>query len=396
MSKKYALVLAGGGAKGAYQIGAWKAFKELGIKFEAIIGVSVGALNGILLLQNKYKEAIELWNKIKLEDIVNIPINMPKNNIEIFSIDFFKNLKKLLLEISRHKGLDSSPLYNIIKKYTDERNIRKSKIDFGLVSYRITDFSPVVLFLEDIPEGQLADYLLASASLPGFKPAKIGAHEFLDGGIYNNIPHKIIKSRGYRKIIVIDISGPGIKGEIKVEGTETVYIKNSIDFGSVLDFRPNVISNFIELGYLDTLKIFGKLDGIYYFYKNDEKLKILLEKIFSSSIKNPKETIKNYLPEEIRYNKYLSIAFIEQSARYLGIEIIKLYSLNEFIKNVFDKIDENLKLNPKFLENKPKNFIEKIISNDEQKISTLKITYEFLKEFYKKNFNWFEKMINGL
>ena len=48
-SKEYGLVLEGGGAKGAYQIGAWKALKEAGVKINAVAGTSVGALNGALI-----------------------------------------------------------------------------------------------------------------------------------------------------------------------------------------------------------------------------------------------------------------------------------------------------------------------------------------------------------
>ena len=46
---EYSLVLEGGGAKGAYQIGAWKALKEAGVKINAVAGTSVGALNGALI-----------------------------------------------------------------------------------------------------------------------------------------------------------------------------------------------------------------------------------------------------------------------------------------------------------------------------------------------------------
>ena len=46
LTKEYGLVLDGGGARGAYQIGAWKALREAGVKIEAVAGTSVGALNG--------------------------------------------------------------------------------------------------------------------------------------------------------------------------------------------------------------------------------------------------------------------------------------------------------------------------------------------------------------
>ena len=53
-----ALVLSGGGSKGAYQIGAWKALKKLHIKFDIVTGTSVGALNGALVTQKSYRKAI--------------------------------------------------------------------------------------------------------------------------------------------------------------------------------------------------------------------------------------------------------------------------------------------------------------------------------------------------
>ncbi|MCX7820160.1 MAG: patatin-like phospholipase family protein [Brevinematales bacterium] len=405
MGEKYALVLAGGGAKGSYQIGVWKAFKEIGVKFDAILGVSVGSLNGVLMAQNLYNEAVELWNNIKLEDIVYIPEKVKNFKLtDVLSFDFVKNIKKLIELIGKQKGFDSSPLYKLITKYTDEKKIRKSKIDFGLITYRISDFTPSILFLEDIPEGKLKDYLLASASLPGFRPTKIGEHEFIDGGVYNNVPYSIMKARGYKKIIVIDISGLGLKGDLNIEGTETIYIKNSIDFGNILDFRPSFIKNFMELGYLDTLKTFEKIDGIYYFYKKDHHFKNLLNDYFlsESNIKKIstifntntlfKETIKNYLPEKIKYNKYISISLTEHTARLLDIPIIKLYTLKELTEEIILKVESKLKENKNFFDYKPRNLIEKIITNkDIANRKIIQATYIFLKNFYQKDFSLFDK-----
>ena len=49
LTKEYGIVLEGGGARGSYQIGAWKALREAGIKIRGIAGASVGALNGALI-----------------------------------------------------------------------------------------------------------------------------------------------------------------------------------------------------------------------------------------------------------------------------------------------------------------------------------------------------------
>ena len=67
---EYGLVLAGGGVRGAYQIGVWKALKELKIKVSAVSGVSIGAVNGALFVQGSKTKAERLWNKIAIGDIV--------------------------------------------------------------------------------------------------------------------------------------------------------------------------------------------------------------------------------------------------------------------------------------------------------------------------------------
>ena len=64
LETEFTLILAGGGAKGAYQIGVWKALKELKIKINAVIGNSVGALNGAFIAQNDIDKAIRLWKNI--------------------------------------------------------------------------------------------------------------------------------------------------------------------------------------------------------------------------------------------------------------------------------------------------------------------------------------------
>lgn len=56
MDKEFGLVLAGGGTKGAYEVGVWKALKELNISITAIAGTSIGALNAALILQDDFEK----------------------------------------------------------------------------------------------------------------------------------------------------------------------------------------------------------------------------------------------------------------------------------------------------------------------------------------------------
>ena len=70
--KEYGLVLEGGGARGAYQIGAWKALKEAGISIKGIAGTSVGALNGALVCMDDLKRAEEIWDNISYSRIMDV------------------------------------------------------------------------------------------------------------------------------------------------------------------------------------------------------------------------------------------------------------------------------------------------------------------------------------
>ena len=71
---KIGLALAGGGARGAYQIGAWKAFKEMGLdtKISAYSGASVGSLNAALFAMDDYDAAYNIWMKLNRDSLFNI------------------------------------------------------------------------------------------------------------------------------------------------------------------------------------------------------------------------------------------------------------------------------------------------------------------------------------
>ena len=61
---KRAIVLSGGGSKGAYQIGVWKALKKMHIDYDIVTGTSVGALNAALMIQKNYYRAVWLWHNL--------------------------------------------------------------------------------------------------------------------------------------------------------------------------------------------------------------------------------------------------------------------------------------------------------------------------------------------
>ena len=72
LTKEYGLVLDGGGARGAYQIGAWTALEEAGVKVCAVAGTSVGALNGALICMDSVENAQKIWAEMKFSRVMDV------------------------------------------------------------------------------------------------------------------------------------------------------------------------------------------------------------------------------------------------------------------------------------------------------------------------------------
>ena len=153
--KPYGLILAGGGAKGAYQIGAWKAMRELDIEFEAIAGASIGAINGAMIAQGDFDDAYELWSNVEVSSGVNIQgeLKDPKN---LFS---FSNFPKIAHEIIRNGGVDVTPAKELISAHIDEKKVRASNIPLAIETVDLDSLKPVEMFVDEMPEGELIDYL---------------------------------------------------------------------------------------------------------------------------------------------------------------------------------------------------------------------------------------------
>ena len=162
---KRALVLAGGGAKGSYQIGVWRALQELDWTPDIITGASVGTLNGCLFTMGKIQEAEDLWRSLEIHDVLEVPATLKPEELRAFFLD-----------IIRSGGLNVEPLAEMIDRLIDEDAVRTSPIHFGLVMTELGSLRSVQCPIEDIPEGQLKDYMLASsACFPALRPRQYAA-----------------------------------------------------------------------------------------------------------------------------------------------------------------------------------------------------------------------------
>jgi len=173
-----ALVLSGGGAKGAYQVGALKhMLGELKINYNAFCGVSVGALNSAYLSMFKsgeeelaYSELESLWNRVDTDKIY-----------------------KRWFPFGRLHGLWSSSLYNS-KPFTSGKLAAVGAVSLTTGTYRV--------FHQDYPDFPKA--VAASSSFPGMLiPIEMEGELWSDGGIKEITPLKAAISLGATEVDII-------------------------------------------------------------------------------------------------------------------------------------------------------------------------------------------------
>ena len=249
-----ALVLAGGGARGSYQVGVWRALMELDWHPQIITGTSVGSLNGAMFALDLYETARDMWLTIRSRDVMELP----EENADLSALHQF------LRQVVRAGGMDVTPLEEIVERVLDEEALRKAPIRFGLVTVESRGLRPRELTLDKIPAGKVKDYLMASAAcFPALRAREIDGVKFLDGGYSDNMPTGLAKKMGAEELVCVDLEGVGITRP-NLTGLPTVLVRSYWELGDILHFDPDTARRNMELGYYDTLRAFGRIRGCAY------------------------------------------------------------------------------------------------------------------------------------
>jgi NTE family protein len=266
------LALEGGGARGAYHIGAVKALYEKGYEFDGFVGTSIGAINAALLAQGSFESALELWENITMEQLFEEDEQKILQLADFAALSKDKKLppaiRKTLLNISKNGGINTEKMRAFIGSYLNEEKIRQNGKDFGLVTLSLNERKPYELMLPDIPDGQLLNYIMASASFPAFRPETIGENKFLDGGVYDNCPYNLLLEKGYDEIIAVRTNAIGIFRKVKNMGKVKI-ISARESLGPVMLFSPQRSAANIMLGYYDALRFCENLAGTQYYIRMD-------------------------------------------------------------------------------------------------------------------------------
>ena len=306
-SKDYGLVMAGGGAKGAFEIGVWRWLAENGFvdKITGIAGTSVGALNSILFVQSTYEEAKTIWENIQQDDMTYSRDKEYLNSIwkKVKEGDFSREeIEKQFRVLSNAIGwMPEAGLKQIltilismlIAHFSDQvcsqekleeiakemlkRAFIESKVVFvstARLSFNAHKVKPADATLQKIFD---ADYyclngmesidqtnlVLASACIPLVYPARyFGGFSYCDGGCRDNIPIYPLKKAGFKKLIVIHLDNRKNGNPIvETQGnTELFHVYPSISaigWDKTLKINSEKTDEWIEDGYQCASKQLG-------------------------------------------------------------------------------------------------------------------------------------------
>ena len=236
---KVGLVLAGGGARGGYQIGALKALEELGFKYDVITGTSIGALNSLMLLSEQKEVLFKTWETLECDSIMEHDFKWKNKSLEI------------ILKAPLQNGFKLTPAEKLIDEFLDEDKVRKSNIKCGIVHTRGL-FKYQGCKIDDIPYGELKTYLIASCSAhPFLKQTIINGKKVRDGWFSDNLPINLAIELGAEKIFAIDIM-KGITKKVKKD-VNVYYLRPSKKMKFFLNFSNDVVKEAIEMGYDDVM-----------------------------------------------------------------------------------------------------------------------------------------------
>ena len=264
MSKNIGLVLEGGGVKGAYELGALIALTEKGYTFSAVTGTSIGALNGAVMASQGIEKLAAYWEEAKYCPVFDFDDDtVARFRQKDFDLDLIIATGKKLLSAREIIRESYEHTLDFVYNRLSEEEIRSSDINFGCVTYNISDMEPFEAMKKDIPEGKLIDYIVASACFPIFPPKQIDGKKFIDGGVYDNMPINLLARTGCKKMVVVRTNPESKQPKRRIErdDLDILYIIPSSNLGRAMAFSPERIENLKQLGYADAMRILTEAES---------------------------------------------------------------------------------------------------------------------------------------
>jgi NTE family protein len=186
--RKRALVLSGGGGRGAYACGVYKYLEEVGFVPDILVGTSIGALNAAAIASGKSASDLErLWLETRTRDVQRFWRPPPW-----------------------HSLYDTSPWRKTIARFVDFERLNRSRQHVFICATAVEDGD---LHIFDNRKDTLTpDHILASCSIPVIYPwTRIGETHYWDGAVMVNTPLGVAANAGAEEVVVVLLSSVGVR-----------------------------------------------------------------------------------------------------------------------------------------------------------------------------------------
>lgn len=278
------LALAGGGGKGAYQIGVWKYLHECGLDRYvcAVSGTSVGSLNAALFASGDFQKAEELWlniqpsqilspRKVSVSEIIGwigkaglatgirgVAAGAATASIQALTSGFASML-------GRRYAFSRDGLIELIQQGVDFPVIQNSQMPCYATCLAVPECTVRRFDLRQYSEEEATTLLLASSAIPlVFDSEEFHGKQYYDGGIPlvgDNVPIKPIYDLGLDCIIVVHLSQDYVIDRTLFPNAKIIEIVPQVNLGGAidgtLDFTATGSQWRIRQGYQDAEQVFG-------------------------------------------------------------------------------------------------------------------------------------------
>ncbi len=269
---KIGLVLSGGGANGAYEVGVWRCMRDLGLSEHVHVfsGTSIGAFNSLLFAQNEPSKSNALWKDLTAD------VAMPISKLKILSMSIQLSIgAKIVAKFDKigdwflNKYWDSGKaptegLLAVLNKYLDYEKIINSKIKCYATCTEMPECKPTYFKLNDYTPEEVTKIIMASATLPTiFKSTEFNGKKYVDGGLADNTPIMPAYKEGCDYIIVVYLNkGMSIDKSLYPNSKIIEIIPKEINegtLGGVLNFKEKAKLKLFKQGYSDAEKILSPI-----------------------------------------------------------------------------------------------------------------------------------------
>jgi NTE family protein len=290
------LVLSAGGAKGAYQVGCWRAFVERGISFAAVAGSSIGALNGALVCQGDWEAACRLWFELTRQSAGGLNYHkfgkllataagdlglllLPVPNVGwVRAIKYASSVVKLTsnygsLGALRRNGLfNMSDIHPLLKRHVDMEKILAQPIPLFVTvcgEPRATrPLGPAHWFnMRNLTGEEAWDLITASMSVPFvFSPVRVRGEYYSDGGMGHWLPIEPLYEHGIRNIIAVSTKAGTTCNPRHYPNANIILIKPQKALGrfpvATFRFTERAIKRWMDEGYQDAIRTLDRQGGL--------------------------------------------------------------------------------------------------------------------------------------